>query len=251
MSLRKGIGPKTGYRKFDGQVFALGFFRTRGIHKQEVPEAEARIQAKRIRKLGVNARVVKGKGWAAVYVGMPKQKPRKVSKGVNLASLRAGGLVPTRKRSLLLEGRPGTPRLERKRLDDKEKLLRGMSVLMWKENDYFGSKGLGRIFPAFEIEDNARVTDFEIVNLQTKRGQEFLSGLTEAQGIGSFKSWIKSAGRSKETKWKGHDDLAGYFQALKEGEPADLNVFIIYVDGKAAYWSPLEARYASEITGGA
>ena len=63
------VGPKKGYRKFDGKTYTLGWFW--GILPRSMVTPDAR--AKRLRELGVNARVVKGKGWSAIYVRMPRQ----------------------------------------------------------------------------------------------------------------------------------------------------------------------------------
>lgn len=259
-------GPRKGYRVFDGTTFALG-----SIHQNQ---NRAKQSADRIRKMGVNARVISGKGWSAVYVSFPAMRPggppmaqeRERARRSKAPTPRA----PTRRRrrrrkkpnrKTTVQWDPEKQRkiLERRRELGKEdnteyktKLMKGMSVLLWKEDDYFRSKGLGRIFPAFEIQDNATVTDFEIINLQSEEGREFLNGITMKQGDASFKSWMKAAGKAREMKWNPKNKsplLEPLNDALVNGNPQDINIFVISIDERPAYWSPLDGDYAMEITG--
>ena len=74
------VGPRKGYRKFDGQTYALGsLFFDQDRVQFNFYQANQDRQARRLRELGANARVVKGKGWSAVYVRMPKRRRRRPS----------------------------------------------------------------------------------------------------------------------------------------------------------------------------
>lgn len=248
-------GPRTGYRNFDGKVFALASIhsgQTNAVHGK----GRATASALHLRKLGVNARVIQGVGWSAVYVGM-QPKPQISNKQPTVKSARTKRKGAFTKASIL----PPITWTPDKATDTtikkpnqnppsemKTKLMKGMSTLMWKEMNYFQKKGLGRMYPVYEVKDNSTVTDFQTINLSSTEGKELLLGLTETQGLNSFKSWLQSAGRNKETTWKGHPDLGKYHDALQAGKEQDLDVFVIYIDENPAFWSPLSSKFAQEVS---
>lgn len=278
MKPMRPVGPKKGYRVFDGQVFTLGFFKNRGVRKQEYPEAQARLQAKAIRELGVNARVVKGKGWAAVYVAEKKKRSK-----VRISEIKSrkswmgrrpqvktewkvnvdGRKIPlTKSRTEVLaewgfdELQPVTK--EEGMLKRKGELLKGMSVRFWEDNDYFAKNGLGRLkavesstnIYSGDFKDNSQITEIEVINLKSSEAKEFYENFSingnSVNRQDSFKNWLNNAGRRRERKWKNNPLLNDYFNFFKQGEPIDLDIFVVSVDNKRAFWSPAQGDFAKK-----
>ncbi len=279
MKPMRPVGPKKGYRVFDGQVFTLGFFRTRGIKKQELPEAQAKLQAQAIRELGVNARVVKGKGWAAVYVAEKKKrskqpKPYKpqVTKSTGFETRREwkvnvdGRNLPlTQGKAKVLESwkwdvmEPVTK--EQGIVNRKNELKKGMSVRFWEDNDYFEKEGLGQLktsesssqIHGGDFKDDSQITNIEVINLQSPEGIEFYQNLT---GGGSqknhlqesFKNWLNNVGKRREKKWKNNPLLEDYYDFFINGTRKDLDIFVISIDNQRAFWSPSQGDFAKRMT---
>jgi hypothetical protein len=280
MKPMRSVGPKKGYRVFDGQVFTLGFFRNRGVRMQEYPEAQARLQAKAIRELGVNARVVKGKGWAAVYVAEKKKRSKvrvseiKSRKGLDDGSWNSkvktkwkvnvdGQNLPlTKARTEVLaewgfdESKPVTK--EQGMLKRKGELKKGMSVRFWEDTDYFEKQGLGRLKPTEQssliyrgdFKDDSQVTDIKVINLKSPEGIEFYTNL----GMGgqknnrqeSFKNWLNNAGKRRERKWKNNPLLEDYYDFFINGNEIDLDIFVVFIDNQMAFWSPAQGDFAKK-----
>ena len=268
MKPMRQVGPKKGYRVFDGEVFTLGFFRNRGVMKQEFPEAQARLQAEAIRQLGVNARVVKGKGWAAVYVAQKKRSKKPKTYKPKKSKMKKEWKVNVDGRNLpLTEGKakvmgswkfedlePVTT--EQASLTRKGELMKGMSVRFWEDNDYFEKNGLGRLkavesstnIYSGDFKDNSQITEIEVINLKSSEAKEFYENFSingnSVNRQDSFKNWLNNAGRRRERKWKNNPLLNDYFNFFKQGDPIDLDIFVVSVDNKRAFWSPIQGDFA-------
>ena len=257
-----------GKRRFDKTDFVLANAYVQGAipgtMTYEQRQQEAQYKASMLRKTGMNARIVNGSGWTAVYVGIPtfgqplpnliikpqkelvkteipKFTPIKVFKEPTLNIGSKFGIEPIK----------APPKIDVK----KNSQIKGMSQMMWKEDKYFENNGMGRFFPLFEIKDNSKVTDWKSLDVTKPEGSDVINSMTKMQGMDSFRDWITAAGRNNETEWKTSPalrDIGKVFTGPADLDKDGLNIkakeiFVIYVDERPAYWSPADSKYAKSI----
>ena len=267
----RGPGQK---RRFSGRDFILAEKYVQGAVKgtltYEQRQKEAQFKASVLRKTGMNARVVNGSGWTAVYIAVPTPgkpitglKPRIIKEVPSITipeppkSKFPEITIPVLDWNKQLGIKVPEKQIMMQKDPKKAAVVKSMSKLLYDKEDYLGDNGMGRIYPVYEIKDNSVITDFQFLKVNSEEGKNVIDGMTRSQGAEAFKSWVQAAGKNNESEiWKEKRsalrDLSKIFSGAANVKEGDLQaeakeIFVVYVDDRPAYWSPASSAYAKQI----
>ncbi|MEC7254771.1 MAG: hypothetical protein VXV89_07370, partial [Candidatus Thermoplasmatota archaeon] len=197
----RGPGQK---RRFSGRDFILAEKYVQGAVKgtltYEQRQKEAQFKASVLRKTGMNARVVNGSGWTAVYIAVPTPgkpitglKPRIVKEVPSITVPEPSSKFPEITIPVLDWNKQLGIEVPKKQVmmqkdPKKAAIVKSMSKLLYDKEDYLGDNGMGRIYPVYEIKDNSVITDFKFLEVNSEEGKNVIDGMTRSQGAEAFKS---------------------------------------------------------------
>ena len=261
-------------RRFSGKDFVLAeTYRAgavKGTMTYEQRQKEAQFKASMLRKSGMNARIVNGSGWTAIYIGVPTPgktipglKPKKPAKVAVVPKAVEDKFptvtIPTLDWNQELGITAVKPQIKMKPEDRRKSVLfKGMTDLMLKKDNYFDNNGLGRIYPIVEIKEDSKVTDWKILDTTAGEGADIIDSMTRQQGAESFRSWVEAAGRNQERdSWTEKRDSLKVLSKIFVGssgnvkqsdlDPSSSKMLVVWIDGLPAYWSPSVSAYSKQL----
>lgn len=261
-------------RRFSGKDFILSSQYGSISYSLEERKKEATFRAKELRRSGFNARIVNGKGWTAIYVSTPSlvpleklPKPAKIAPPIPRAELKPippsddGKRFPddlniswTKELGLKTFKEPVKKKeptqIETTRMNIIEQVEKKFYPVMEKAikngEGKMDSDGMGVFEPKVKFGEKSKVSNIRIV--KGKEAKDLIETMTVKQGRESFSSWFKSAAKAGEVEWgrSKRDEATKYarmFGGFSVNE--EIPMFVIYVDEKPAFWSPVSGKLAT------
>lgn len=271
----RGPGEK---RRFSGKSFVLSETYRQGsladTLNYEQRNKEASFRAKVLRQSGFNARIVNGSGWTAIYVAVPDlqpmkklPKPAKIAPTIPKAEIKPippsddGKRFPddlniswTKELGLktfkepVKKKKPTQIETTRKKIIEEveKKFYPVMEKAIKNGEGKMDSDGMGVFEPKVKFGEKSKVSNIRIVEGQ--EAKDLIETMTVKQGRESFSSWFKSAAKAGEVEWgRSKREEATKYARMFGGFSVNEEVpmFVIYVDEKPAFWSPVSGKLAT------
>lgn len=263
-------------RRISGKDFILSSQYGSISYSLEERKKEATFRAKQLRRSGFNARVVNGKGWTAIYVSTPSLQPlQKISTPKAIAPIMPKAQIKPIPKSddgkrfpddlniswtkelglkTFKEAEKPKPKPKKQMLTNRDQIIGEvkkrfypiMEKAIKNGEGKMDSDGMGMFEPKVKFTDTSKVSNIKIV--EGDEAKQLLETMTVKQGRQAFSSWFKSAAKAGEVEWgrSKREEATMYarmFGGLSVNE--EIPMFIIYVDEKPAFWSPVSGKLSS------